>query len=265
MALGMVLAGLVVGAVINLCADSLPAARRMRLPQCAHCGNLRPPAAWSAVVAYLVRRYRCPSCSAPIPLRHVLVELGTMLLFAFNWLRTGATAETLFNVLWSSTFVLIAVTDLEHRLIQHVVMLPAIVLALVGAFTNPAFGTPARSILGGAIGLLGTFGLYLMGGLFARFLGRMRGQPISEVAFGFGDVTLTTFIGLVVGAPEVIFALLIGIFCGGIAALAYVLTKALVQRRYTAFMAIPYGPFLILGGATMLYYGQEIMAWYTAR
>jgi leader peptidase (prepilin peptidase)/N-methyltransferase len=258
-------AGLVTGAAINLCADSLPSARRVRPPECAHCGTRRPLAAWSAVIAYLIRRHRCPSCAAPVPLRHVVVELCTMLLFVFNWWWTGATAQTLFNVLWSSAFVLIAVIDLEHRLIQHVVMLPALVLALVGAFINPAFDSPVRPLLGGAIGLLCTFGLYLLGGLFARYLGRVRGKPISEVAFGFGDVTLTTFIGLVVGAPEVVFALLIGIICGGIVALAYVLIKALVQRRYTAFMAIPYGPFLILGGAVMLYFGQEILAWYTAR
>jgi leader peptidase (prepilin peptidase)/N-methyltransferase len=143
--------------------------------------------------------------------------------------------------------------------------LPAIILALVGAFANPAFDSPKRALLGGAIGLVSTFAVYLAGGLFARLLGRIRGQPISEVAFGFGDVTLNTFIGLIVGAPDVIFAMVIGFFSGGVFAALYLLVQGLLRRRYSAFTAIPYGPFLILGGATMLCFGSEFMAWYTGR
>jgi leader peptidase (prepilin peptidase)/N-methyltransferase len=157
------------------------------------------------------------------------------------------------------------VTDLEHRLIQHLVTLPAIALALIGAFANPAFDSPKRALLGGAIGLIGTFILYLAGGLFARAMGRLRGQSISEVAFGFGDVMLNGFIGLIVGVPDVIFAVIIGILSGGITATLYLLVRGLIQRRYKWFTAIPYGPFLILGGATMLYFGREFMAWYLSR
>jgi leader peptidase (prepilin peptidase)/N-methyltransferase len=195
----------------------------------------------------------------------MLVELGTALLFVFCWLRTGTTITTFLNVLYSSIFVLILVTDLEHRLIQHVITLPAIAMALLGAFINPRFDTPKRALWGGGIGLVSTMALYLFGGLFARLMGRIRGQAISEVAFGFGDVTLTTFMGLIVGAPDIIFAIVIGILSGGVVATLYLLVRGLIQRRYKLFTAIPYGPFLILGGATMLYFGKEFMTWYLSR
>jgi leader peptidase (prepilin peptidase)/N-methyltransferase len=257
--------GLSAGVLVNLCADSLPTVRRVRRSACPYCGRVRPPAAWSAVVAYLIRRHRCPFCAAPISIRHVLVELSTAALFAFSWLRTGASITTLFDLFYSSVLVLIVVTDLEHRLIQHVVTVPAITVALIGALIDPRFDTPKRALLGGGIGLLSTTILYLAGGLFAWLMGRMRGSPISEVAFGFGDVTLTTFIGLIVGVPQVIFALVIGILSGGMIATAYLLVRGLVQRRYRLFTAIPYGPFLILGGATMLFYGKEFVTWYLSR
>jgi leader peptidase (prepilin peptidase)/N-methyltransferase len=257
--------GLLTGVFINICADSLPVVHRLRSPVCPYCGQSRPAFAWSAVAAYLSRRHQCPHCAAPIPIRHVLVELGTMLLFVFCWLRTGASVTTLLNILYSSLFVLILITDLEHRLIQHVVTLPAILLGLVGAFANPVFDSPKRALLGGGLGLLGTFAIYLLGILFAWLMGRIRGRPISEVAFGFGDVTLTTFIGLIVGAPEIIFAMVIGFLSGGIIATLYLVVRGWLQRRYTMFTAIPYGPFLILGGATMLYFGQAFMAWYTGK
>jgi leader peptidase (prepilin peptidase)/N-methyltransferase len=257
--------GLVMGILLNLAADSLPTGEHLSLPACRFCGRSRPLYAWSAVVAYLGRRYRCASCGAPLSIRHILVELGSVLLFAFVWMRAGPVAQAVFNALYGSLFILILVIDLEHRLIPHVITLPSIVLALIGAFVNPMFDTPKRALLGGAIGLVGTLVVYWVGGLFARLMGRLRGQPIPEVAFGFGDVTLNTFIGLAVGAPEVIFAMVIGFLVGGIAAISYLVVQGAIKRQYQLFTAIPYGPFLIVGGATMLYFGQEFLEWYIHR
>lgn len=263
MALILALLGGAVGVLINSAADSLPVARRLERPMCPYCKTPRPLPAWSGVVAYLTRHYRCPHCGAPISIRHVVVELATALLFAFCYLRYGLTTEGVFDAFYGVVFLLVVVTDLEHRLILHSVMLPAIAIALLGAFLNPAFDAPLRSFLGGAIGLAGTLFLYILGGVFVKVLGKLRGRRISEVAFGFGDVTLTTFIGLAVGAPEVIFAIVIGIFAGGVGSVLYLLIRGLIQRRYRRFTAIPYGPFLVLGGVVMLYFGPEFMAWYT--
>ena len=254
--------GLCTGVLLNICADTLPTIRRLGGPVCPYCRRPRLPASWSAIIAYLTRRHRCPHCAAPISIRHVIVELMTALLFGFCWMRTGASVTTLLNVLYGSVFILVLVTDLEHRLIQHVIMLPAIALAILGAFVNPVFDSPKRALLGGGIGLLGILAVYVLGGLFARLMGRIRGQPLAEVAFGFGDVTLTTFIGLTVGAPDILYAVIIGFFSGGVFAILYLLVRGLIQRQYKVFTAIPYGPFLILGGATMLYFGKEFVAWY---
>jgi leader peptidase (prepilin peptidase)/N-methyltransferase len=192
----------------------------------------------------------------------VLVELAAILLFVLTWLYSGTTLTTVLHVVYGSVFLLLLVTDIEHRLIPHAVTLPAILLALVGAFFNPAFDSPKRGLLGGAIGLAATLIMYLAGILFVRLVGRLRGQPLDQVAFGFGDVTLSTFVGLVVGAPEVLLALAMGILSAGLFGAGYLLVRGLIQRRYTLFTAIPYGPFLILGGAAMLFWGPQIMAWY---
>jgi leader peptidase (prepilin peptidase)/N-methyltransferase len=162
-------------------------------------------------------------------------------------------------------FILVLVTDLEHKLIPHIIMLPAIVVATIATFINPDPHYPARGLLGGGGGLISALVLYAFGALFARLVGKMRGQSISEVAFGFGDVTLITFIGFAVGVPDIIFALVIGILSGGVVAILFLIIRGLIQKKYTAFTAIPYGPFLILGGSVMLYYGKEFMTWYSTR
>jgi len=260
----LILAGFMVGVLINLCADSLPTARRLHRPSCAACGRPRSTVRWSSLIAYLSRRQRCPHCDALPPVRHVLVELIVPLFFVLCWAQFGITITMLLNLLYSALFVLITVIDIEHRLILHVVSLPAIVLALAGATINPVFDSPKRALLGGALGLVAALILYFSGMLFSWLVGRARSQPLSGPAFGFGDVTLCTFLGLILGAPEIIFALVMGILAGFVGAILYLLILGLIQREHQMFTAfVPYGPFLVLGAAIMLYFGRAFMAWYT--
>ncbi len=99
--------------------------------------------------------------------------------------------------------------------------------------------------------------LYLLGDVFAKSLARARGRSLDEVAFGFGDVTLAGLIGLIVGWPAVVLALLVGILTAGLFSLGY-LIMMLARRRYTAFTPIPYGPFLILGASMVHFGGREL-------
>jgi len=257
-------AGLAAGVFVNLVADSLPTARRLRLPACHACGQVRTPLAWSGVLASASRRRQCLNCGAVLPCRHLLVELAMPLLFVLCGLRTGLSTTTVANALYVTSLVTILVTDVEHRLILHAVTLPSILVALAGAYLNPAFDNPKRALLGGAIGLVAALSLYLFGALFSWFLGRLRGEPLPGPALGFGDVTLSAFLGLIVGAPEIIFALVIGMLAGFVGAVVFLLVRGGAQGAHRAFSSfIPYGPFLILGGATMLFFGSEFLAWYT--
>jgi leader peptidase (prepilin peptidase)/N-methyltransferase len=272
-----ILAGLLAGIFINLCAynlsvnvssDEKPVRLASAVPACATCRKPRSPIAWSGLLAYLAGRHRCPSCAAPLSWRHPLVEWAMIAFCSLVWTPLGAQAQTgtlitnVLNCLYGEILVLVLVTDLEHRLVPHVVMLPAISLATLGAFINPTWSSPGRALLGGALGLICGLALYGGGILFVRLLSRLRGQSISETAFGFGDVTLLTFIGLIVGAPEILLALAIGVLSGGVFSILWLVLRGLVQRRYALFTAIPYAPFLIFGGAVMLVFGREIIAWY---
>jgi prepilin signal peptidase PulO-like enzyme (type II secretory pathway) len=100
--------------------------------------------------------------------------------------------------------------------------------------------------------------------LFARVIHLARGQPLDEVAFGWGDVNLAAVVGLAVGWSGVLFAVLIAIFSAAAFGLVYLVVQRL-RGRYTLFTAIPYGPFLVLGALTIYLYGQEIAAAYAGR
>lgn len=259
------LLGWLVGGLLNVLADHLPGRsssatsmyRDPGVPACAFCDRPRPWFGWLAAGAYALARGRCAHCGARIPLRHPLTEIATAALFAFLWQRYGPSPRLFLETLYSAILVLLLVIDLEHRLVLHVTTLPAILLALTGSFFLSREGYNWRlATLGGATGFLLVMGMYLFGGLFVHLVERARGREIQEVAFGLGDVTLTTFIGLVVGFPRVIPALLAGVLLGGAGAAAYWLVKAVIRRDYSPFTAIPYGPFLILGGWSVMIWGQ---------
>ena len=245
MVLAAAVAGFISGVVLSALADSLPYTRTVRMPGCPSCGAPRPRLAWSGLSAELAGKTRCLYCNAPHAIRRPIVEI-----LAAAW---GAALSLIIpepRLFWpafllSMILLLVIVIDLEHRLILHVVTGPAaVVMALIGSLD--ASRGPLKTLAGGVVGFLAVLGLYLLGGLFARMICRVRGQALHEVAFGFGDVTLAGVIGLAVGFPGVLVALTLGVLAGGVFSLGFLLVM-IVRGRYVAFMPIPYSPFLVFG------------------
>jgi prepilin signal peptidase PulO-like enzyme (type II secretory pathway) len=249
-------AGLLVAGLINMLADDLPARQGLHRPACPACGAPRPPRAWLALAALLGGRWRCPYCQHPIRVRAILVEL--LMTGVGAWLAAGGGGPWEFGpgLLLAAIFLLITVIDIEHRLILHVVSLPSIVVIGLVGIADPARGA-SKTLLGGLAGFGIVLVLYLFGWAYGAWAARRRGQPIREVAFGFGDVTLATIIGLAVGWPGIILALMIGVLSAGLFSLASV-AWMLLRRRYQPYMPFPYGPFLILGGVLVYFGGRQL-------
>jgi len=73
-----------------------------------------------------------------------------------------------------------------------------------------------------------------------------------EVALGFGDVNLSGILGMLLGWPAIVVGLFFGILAGGVVSLVIILWM-LISKKYRAFTAIPYAPFLILGAIFLIY------------
>lgn len=203
-----------------------------------YCHTPRHPAAWSALIAYLSGNQTCPKCAQPIGLRSVVVEILTPTLFWYLSTQYPPSAYLGFLLLYTTILILLAVTDLEHRLIQNVVILPAILLALLGMFVTPHFSWQ-QGVLGGALGLIVFF-------LFER---------ISRGGLGGGDVTLSAFIGLITGFPDVILYMVLGILLAGFGG-----AILLAMRRVTLKTYFPYGPFLMVAGWVVMVWNTQLYA-----
>lgn len=230
------LLGWLIGALINRAADDLPARRALLdTPRCAYCGTLRP------VLNQLALRAPCPNCTAPITWRVPLVAIASALAFAFLWTRYGATVQLVLSAFYTAVFLLVLVTDFEHRLILNIVILPA---TLFAALASPLSQLGwQRSLLGGMVAYVFVFAIYMAAPIFSR----LRGHTIA-VPFGFGDVKLAGFMGIVTGFPAVVYALVFAILLGGVGVILFLAYHLIVHRRLALSAAIPYGPYFCVAG-----------------
>jgi prepilin signal peptidase PulO-like enzyme (type II secretory pathway) len=252
-----VFSGLLLGAFINAAANSLPSSRKLEKPHCHACGAPREAAAWSGLIAWIAGKSNCEYCDQRISIREITVESIMIAAAVAIFIMTPSLTRWLFNLLTVFIFMLIVIIDLEHRLILHIVSIPAAVYFAVVGTIDPTLG-PSRTLVGGVIGFVFFFLLYILGTFFARWMGRHQEEEVDEVAFGFGDVMLALVIGLAVGFPGVIGALLRGILLAGFFSFLYMLVMT-VRRRYEVFTPIPYGPFLILGALWVYFHGDPAM------
>lgn len=226
-----VAAGILAGMLGNIAADTLPLGRTA--PGRSHSG----PASGVAVFHYLTLPWyfftkgRCLHCGEQRPLRCPLLELAMIAAFVFlAWRFSGDPLRVALYWAYSWFLLTVLVIDLEHRLVLNVMTLPAAIIALAASFL-PGAPTPVEALLGGVVAFAGFFLIALIG----------RG------AMGMGDVKLSGVIGLMVGYPLVLPALLAGIVLGGLAALLLLIT-----RRATRKSAIAYAPYLCAGALAIL-------------
>jgi leader peptidase (prepilin peptidase) / N-methyltransferase len=143
--------------------------------------------------------------------------------------RIGVTPEGLLAAGVLCVLGVLALIDLEARLLPNRIVLPAIaaVLAWQLVFLPERFAEAALAALGAAAFLL-------LPSLFRRG------------AMGMGDVKLAALLGAALGAP-VAFALAVGSVAAWPVALALVVRGASVRGA-----TIPFGPFLAFGAAVVL-------------
>ena len=249
--------GWLAGLFINYVSDVLPFTRRFSQPACPYC---QAPFSWRNYV--LLRS--CQNCGKMRSLRTWLVQIVTTAAFVYFWMFPPRVLPLPLVILVLIYFGIITVIDLEHRLILHPTSLAGAVLGLIvgttiHSQTNGLFWGAGISLLGGLFGFGAMFLLYQFGALVARYRARRMqasGQvPDDEEALGGGDVYLAGVLGLMLGWPFIVRALMLGVLLGGLISFLFIV-MLLVRRRYTAdalMTFIPYGPYFIIGAFYVLF------------
>jgi leader peptidase (prepilin peptidase)/N-methyltransferase len=235
--------GLIFGSFLTVVAHRVPRGESVvgGRSHCPACGAQIAAYDNVPVLSWLALRGRARCCAAPISPRYPLTELTLGLLYAATALvLVGDAAELALGLVFVTMLLAVTLTDLERRIIPNKILLVATVLGVaIAAATDPA-SLPERAIAAAAAG-----GLF-----FAAALAYPRGM-------GLGDVKLAATMGLFLGrdvGPAIVVALLAGSLVG----LAMIARHGAAARK----RAIPFGPFLALGGVAGLLAGPEMVDWY---
>lgn len=238
----LVLLGAGAGLVINFLADQIPRGGLKARPQCPACGR---SLSWKD---YAFGLRKCPYCGTR-RLRPWLVVLGLAAL-------TPALAQypgrldfwPMWVFLLYSTFN--TVVDVEHRFLFPAVEAVAGLGALVfGIGRRGWILTTAGGVAGGLLmGMFYVLGLWMGKRLARRGVGRPEEPPL-----GSGDVILMGVLGLFLGWPAVVAALMAGVFLAGGFSLLLVMFFLVTRRTWPQNLYLPYAPFLLLGAWWVLY------------
>ncbi len=237
------LGGLLAGSFVTVVAHRVPRDESIVGPRsrCPACGAQIAAYDNIPAVSWLMLRGRARCCGAAISPRYPLTELGLGALYAATVLVLwGDGGEVALGLIFVTMLMAVTLTDLERRIIPNKILIVGAVLAVaIAAATDPG-SLPERAIAAAAAGGL----------LFLAALAYPRGM-------GLGDVKLAAVMGLFLGrdvGPAIIAAL----FAGSVVGLAMIAREGAAARK----KAIPFGPFLALGGVVGLLAGGPLVDWY---
>jgi leader peptidase (prepilin peptidase)/N-methyltransferase len=246
MAPGLLLAfvgGLILGSFVTVVGYRVPRKESVvgGRSRCTTCGAQIAAYDNIPVFSWLWLRGRSRCCGDRISVRYPLTELILGGLYAATvavfW---GEPAEIALGLVFVTMLLAVTLTDLEQRIIPNRVLLVAAALGVAIAAIGLPHSLPERAIAAAAAG----------GVLFLVALAYPRGM-------GLGDVKLVAVMGLFLGR-NVAPALLVALLAGSAVGLVMIAREGSTARK----RAIPFGPFLALGGVVGLLLGDQLIDLY---
>lgn len=241
------LLGLIVGSYLNVLIYRLPRGLSTVFPasRCPRCqAPIRP---WHniPVLGYLALRGRCRVCREPIPWRYPVIEAVCGGAFLASFRIFGPTLDALAAAAFCAAMLVLAVLDLEHRLLPDRITLPGVALGLLLA--PWVSWTGLLDAAGGAA--LGAATLGALSGLW--YLAHRRS------GMGMGDVKMAAMIGAFLGWRGVLVTLAGGSVLGSLVALA-----GMLGGRFDRQAGLPYGAFLAPAAVAALFWGSDLIRIY---
>lgn len=255
--------GASVGSFLNVVVYRLPAGLSLLFPpsRCPQCLNRLKAYDNVPVFGWLWLRGRCRYCRNAIAVRYPLVEAATGILFLLVFLKFGSIGETLgywqtlgycafLSWLLALSLIDLDTMTLPNSLTQSGLLAGLVFKGAIGFLTANNLAGSINQVMSGIVGAV--LGIWLFDAIIV-----VGSIVFGQAAMGGGDAKLAAMMGAWLGWKYLLLAgflaCAVGSFVGGGA-----IALGLLNRR----QPMPFGPFLALGAALTVFFGQDILATY---
>lgn len=224
---------------------------------CDDCGKLVDWKQNIPLLSFILLRGRCANCGKKISWTYPVVELMTGLLFVWwYWIGQGVFllvqppltwAQPLFWLIVGIALLMVLIFDLIYGIIPDFLTLPLFLLTLAYRVYLAVSGEMRwidmwTALLAGLILTWFFAGLYIL---------------TNKKGFGLGDVKLAPALGLLLGWQKTTIAIFLAFVIGATVGVVLMLVG---KKKWG--QTVPFGPFLVVGTAISLLWGNAIWGWY---
>ena len=243
------IAGACIGSFLNVCIYRIPENRSIISPGsfCPHCLNSIPFYLNIPILSYLFLKGRCRFCNRSISIRYLTIEALTGIFAVLLVLRFGITSVAFFWFIFISVLITISFIDMDHQIIPDRISIPGIFI-----FVSSFYFLPEMTFFQSVAGILAGGGLLYAVAAFYYLLRKQEGM-------GGGDIKLLAMIGAATGVQGVLFTVFTGSLLGALSGTA----TLFYMKRSDSKFRIPFGPFLSAGAVLYVFFGDELIQWYT--
>lgn len=212
---------------------------------CPKCGHQISALENIPVISYLFLSGKCKGCKTKISLRYPMIEALTGALIGAAAYQFGYTYTALFAFVLIFALITLTFIDYDTQLLPDDITLPLLWLGLLFNL-NGGFTDLKSAVIGAMLGYLVLWSVYWLFKL-------IRGKE----GMGYGDFKLLAAIGAWFGWQLLPAVILLSSVAGALIGVGLMLFKGKGSNT-----AIPFGPFLALGGIAALFFGQQLAGLY---
>ena len=99
--------------------------------KCPKCGKPLKPWHNIPVLSYVLLKGKCAFCSEKISIQYPIVEILTMIIFVYSYLKFDLTIKTMFAIIIASCLLIMSATDLKEKLVDCRIAIGLAVVALL--------------------------------------------------------------------------------------------------------------------------------------
>ncbi|MFP4132596.1 MAG: prepilin peptidase [Halothece sp.] len=249
--------GAAIGSFLNVVIYRIPAKLSLLYPpsRCPVCLHKLGKTENVPILGWLWLRGKCRHCQTPISPRYPIIETVTALLFVAVYLHFDLSLATVAYWGFLSWLLALSLIDYDTMTLPNSLTQSGLVMGLGYQAVNGWYGEGLaipEQIMTGIIGAV--LGIWLF-----DLITLVASGVLGQTAMGGGDAKLAAMMGAWLGWKLLLvgcfLACAVGAFIGGGA-----IALGILSRRDP----MPFGPFLALGGAIAVFYGETLISAYVS-